>query len=48
MLFLLCGYGAENPAIDDFEPAVVFEAAFNNEQGVGIDFRPAAFRRAKK
>ena len=41
-IFWLGGYRAENPSIVDFGPAVVFEAAFNGEQGVGIDFRPAA------
>ena len=38
----LGGYRAETPSIVGFGPAVVFEAAFNGEQGVGIDFRPAA------
>ena len=41
-IFWLGGYRAANPSIVDFGPAVVFEAAFNGEQGVGIDFRPTA------
>ena len=36
--------GAAIPPIDDFGPAVVFEAAFDGEQGVGARFRPAAPR----
>ena len=32
------------PPIDDFGPAVVFEAAFDGEQGVGGRFRPASSR----
>ena len=30
------------PAIDDCEPMVVFDAAFDGEQGVHFGFRPAA------
>ena len=36
--------GAAIPPIDDFGPAVVFEAAFDGEQGVGARFRLAASR----
>ena len=32
------------PPIDDFGPAVVFEAASGGEQGVGTRFRPASSR----
>ena len=42
------GYGAEIRPIDDFGSAVVFDAAFNGEQGVGIGFQPVASRLTKK
>ena len=42
------GYGEEIPRIDDFGSAVVFEAAFNSGQSVGIGFQPAASCRTKK
>ena len=42
------GYGAEVHPIDDFGSAVVFDAAFSGEQGVGVDFQPAAARLTKK
>ena len=40
------GCGAEIPLIDDFGSTVVFEAAFNGEQGVAL--QPAASRPTKK
>ena len=47
-IFWLGGCGAEIPPIDDFGSAVVFEAAFDGKQGIGIGFQPAASRLTKK
>ncbi len=46
--FWLGGCGAEIPPIHDFGSAVVFEAATDGEQGVGIGLQPAASRPTKK
>ena len=47
--FLWLGsYGAAIPPIDDFGPTVNFEEAFDGEQGIGFDFRPAASRLTEK
>ena len=42
------GWEAEIPPIDGVGSAVVFEAAFNSERGVGIGLQPAASRPTKK
>ena len=36
------GCGAASPPIEEVGPSVVFDAAFDGEQGVGACFRPAA------
>ena len=38
----LSGSGAASPPIEEFRPAVVFEAAFEGVQGVGSCLRPSA------
>ena len=45
--FWPCGCGAANPPIDDFGPAVVFDAAFDGEQGVRFGLRPPPSRPTK-
>ena len=46
--FWLSRCGAEIPPTDDFGSAVVFEAASDGEQGVGIGLQSAASRPTKK
>ena len=46
--FWLSRCGAEIPPTDDFGSAVVFEAASDGEQGVGIGLQPAASHPTKK
>ena len=38
------GCGAASPPVEEVGPSVVFDAAFDGEQGVGARFRPAAPR----